>query len=175
MWRARWWSRRPRQAGLPARRALVLAAVLLLAGAAACVGRAVPVEGAPPTAEVEGADQSITAVVATLIVENERMVDYRIYLTRQGGERLGIVRGPGRATFQLKGVQLPHTGDLRVVAVPIADRVALMGAANVPRGRTARFRIMPNDAYLIVDPLPAPKDTVETDSTKADSTRKPGR
>lgn len=174
MWRAPRWPRRPRQAPTFSRRALVAAAVLLGAGVAACVGRAVPVEGAPPAvADAEASSQSITAVAATLIVENERMVDYRIYLTRQGGERLGIVRGPGRATFMLRGVQLPHTGDLRVVAVPIAAREALLGAANVPRGRVARFRIMPNDAYMIVDPLPEVKDSTEADSTKADTTRKP--
>jgi hypothetical protein len=163
---------RARQAAAPL---LLLVAASITSSAACMGGRPVPVDGAQPVADERATSSSLTEVAATLIVENERMVDYRIYLTRQGGERLGIVRGPGRATFHLKGVQLPHTGDLRVVAVPIADRVPLMGAANVPRGRTARFRIMPNDAYLIVDPLPAPKDTVETDSTKADSTRRPAR
>lgn len=158
--------RRPRQAAFP----LLLLAAAAIAGA--CFARAVPVDGAPP-AEPESTAVSLTNIAATLIVENQRMVDYRIYLTRQGGERLGIVRGPGRATFLLRGVQLPHTGDLRVVAVPIADRVVLVGSANVPPGRTARFRITPNDAYLIVDPLPPPPDTAETDSTKADTTRKP--
>jgi hypothetical protein len=150
---------------------LALAVAMVVAATPACIGRSVPVADAPPTTEEEARSQSITDVAATLIVENERMVDYRIYLSRQGGERLGIVRGPGRARFLLRGVQLPHTGDLRVVAVPIAAREPLIGAAYVPRGRTARFRIMPNDAYIVVDPLPAPPDTVATDSTQADSTR----
>ena len=152
--------------------ALVL--VIAAAGAAACVGRSVPVEGAAPVVEEQLGRGSLTEVAATLIVENERMLDYRIYLTRQGGERLGSVRGPGKATFQLRGAQMSHTGDLRIVAVPIASRVAVSGSAQVPWGRTVRFRIMPNDAYLIVDPLPEPKDTTEADSTtKADTTRKP--
>jgi hypothetical protein len=153
------------------------AALLLVAAATlgvACIGRSVPVEGAPPPEE-ESKPMTLTEVAATLLVENERMVDYNIYLTRQGGERLGLVRGPGRARFLLKGVQLPHTGDLRVVAVPIAARGNLVGSAYVPRGRTARFRIMPNDAYLIVDNLLLP-DSATTDSTaKADSTKKPRR
>jgi hypothetical protein len=166
---------RARQAPVRRTRVLAAAALLLLAVAGpSCIGRPVAVEGAAP-AENELAGQSITDVVATLIVENERMVDYRIYLTRQGGERLGLVRGPGRATFLLRGVQLPHTGDLRVVAVPIAAREPLVGQANVPRGHTARFRIMPNDAYITVDPLPVPDDSTDADSTQADTTRKPPR
>jgi hypothetical protein len=161
--------RRARQAAI-----LLVIAAAGAAGVTACVGRSVPVEGAAPVVEEQLGRGSLTEVAATLIVENERMLDYRIYLTRQGGERLGIVRGPGKATFRLRGAQMSHTGDLRIVAVPIASRVAVTGSAQVPWGRTVRFRIMPNDAYLIVDPMPEPKDTTESDSTtKADTTRKP--
>ena len=156
---------------VPVRPRPLLAAIAMLA-TVACVGRAVPVEGAPPPEDEGVGGQSITQVVATLVVENSRMVDYRIYLPRRGGERLGMVSGPGRATFLLKGAQLPHTGELRVVAVPIADDEVLASAAYLPRGRTARFRIMPNGAYLIVDPLP-PKP--EPDSTAAPDTTKPPR
>src|SRR5690349_20315992 len=84
----------------------------LLAVVAGCLGHAVPVDGAAPTAAESGfSGQSVNDIVATLIVENSRMVDYRIYLTRQGGERLGIVHGPGKAKFLLRGAQLPHTGE----------------------------------------------------------------
>ena len=154
--------------------AVAVAALLVPAG---CIGRSVPVEGAAPVADESAPPvRALTDFAATLIVENERMLDYRIYLTRQGGERLGIVRGPGRSTFHLRGVQLPPTGDLRVVAVPIAGRDPLLATAYIPRGRTARFRIMPNDAYIIVDPLPAEvRDSAATDSTRADSTAKPPR
>ena len=152
------------------RRAPWLPTALVALGASGCVGHAVPVNDAAPAEFEETAGQSITSVVATLIVENARMVDYRIYLTRMGGERLGLVSGPGRATFLLKGAQLPHTGELRIVAVPIAAREVLTSSAYIPRGHTARFRIMPNEVYLTVDPLPAPKDSTESDTTKA-----PGR
>jgi hypothetical protein len=154
--------------------ALALAAVSMLA----CLGHTVPVEGAAPEPGDEDAErrQSVSAVAATLIVENARMVDYRIYLTRQGGERLGIVSGPGRVTFLLKGAQLPHTGELRVVAVPIADNEVLQSSAYLPRGHTAHFRIMPNGAYLVVDALPAPRDTTPADSaSRPDSAVKPPR
>jgi hypothetical protein len=159
--------RTPRASRLRALRPRLLLPALALAAAfaLACVGHTVPVEGAAP-AEVEiTSGQSLTEVVATLVVENSRMIDYRIYLTRQGGERLGLVSGPGRATFLLKGAQLPHTGELRVVAVPVAAREVLASAAYIPRGSTARFRITPNEAYLIVDPRPAPPDSATTDST----------
>ena len=159
---------------LPPAAALAAVATLL---APACVGRAVPVAGAPVAPDEDGrAGQSITQVVATLVVENARMVDYRIYLTRQGGERIGMVSGPGRATFLLKGAQLPHTGELRVVAVPIADNEVLSSSAYLPRGRTARFRILPNGAYLTVDPAPAAPDSAPTGSTSPpDTTAKPPR
>ena len=164
----------PRRLRLPARiRPRALVALALLA-APACLGRAVPVEGAPPAVDEDAGErrQNIRDVAATLIVENSRMVDYRIYLTRQGGERLGIVSGPGRATFLLRGAQLPHTGDLRVVAVPIASNEVLTSQAYLPRGRTARFRILPNNAYLVVDALPA---APEPDSTTPPDTTKPPR
>jgi hypothetical protein len=158
-----------RTSELPMRSRRASPIVLVALALAGCMGHTVPVEGAPGEVD-DMASQSITAVVATLIVENARMVDYRIYLTRMGGERLGMVSGPGRATFLLKGAQLPHTGELRIVAVPIAAREVLSSSAVIPRGPTARFRIMPNEAYLTVDPLPVPKDSVESDTTKA-----PGR
>ena len=149
------------------RRAPWLSTALVALGLSGCMGHAVPVEDAPPAEFDEMAGQTITSVVATLIVENARMVDYRIYLTRMGGERLGLVSGPGRATFLLKGAQLPHTGELRIVAVPIAAREVLTSSAYIPRGHTARFRIMPNEVFLTVDPLPVPKDSTESDTTKA--------
>lgn len=150
--------------------------LVALAGAVACAARPVPVDGAPPdpdSAVASGRSATdLTGIYATLIVENQRPIDYRIYLTRQGGERIGMVRGPGRSTFLLRGTQMPHTGDLRVVAVPIAEREVLQVSANVPRGRTARIRIMPNDAYMLVDPLPMIEEPSDS-ATKADSTRKP--
>ena len=154
--------------------AATLAALLALSSLS-CVGRSVPVEGAVPAVDEEGTGgQSITQVVATLIVETARMVDYRIYLTRRGGERLGVVSGPGRATFLLKGAQLPHTGELRVVAVPIADDEVLVSTAYLPRGRTARFRIMPTGAYFIVDAPPAKPEPADS-TTPPDTTAKPPR
>ena len=149
------------------RRASRFSIAVVALGLSGCMGPAVPVDGAPPADVDEMAGQTITSVVATLIVENARMVDYRIYLTRMGGERLGMVSGPGRATFLLKGAQLPHTGELRIVAVPIAAREVLTSSAYIPRGHTARFRIMPNEVFLTVDPLPVPKDSTESDTTKA--------
>lgn len=163
---------------MPLRRPIRFAAALAVVATLpvlACVGRPVAVEGAAPAPDESGG-QSITQVVATLVVENARMVDYRIYLTRRGGERLGMVSGPGRATFLLKGAQLPHTGELRVVAVPIADDEVLASSAYLPRGRTARFRIMPNAAYLTVDPAPVKPDSTPADSvTSPDTTAKPPR
>ena len=156
---------------------LAAAAAAAVAGSLSCAARPVPVDGAPPDPDSAAARKpfsDLTGVWATLIVETERPVDYRIYLTRQGGERLGFVRGPGRSRFLLRGTQMPPTGDLRVIGVPMAENGYVVGSANIPRGRTARFRIMPNDAYIIVEPLPIPKDSTESDSTaKADSTRKP--
>ena len=156
---------RTRRSTPPPATILVALTALLTLG---CFGHAVPVDGAPPE-ENTYSGQSINDVVATLIVENSRMVDYRIYLTRQGGERLGIVRGPGKATFLLRGAQMPHTGEMRVIAVPIAAREVLSSSAVVPRGHTARFVILPGDVYVTVDPLPLPADT----TTTADTTKKP--
>lgn len=144
--------------------------VPLVAACLGCAAHPVPVDGAAPdpdSAAMRAPRANLTGRWATLIVENERPVDYRIYLTRQGGERLGLVRGPGRSTFVLRGSQMPPTGDLRVVGVPMAENGYVVGSANIPRGRTARFRIMPNDAYMIVEPLPIPKDTTPDDSTKS--------
>lgn len=153
-----------------------LAAVAMLAGIA-CLGRSVPVEGAAPAFDEEAAErrQTVSDVAATLIVENARMVDYRIYLTRQGGERLGVVSGPGRATFLLRGAQLPHTGDLRVVAVPIAGREVLQSQAYLPRGRVARFRILPNNAFLVVDALREKAEPADSTTPPDTTTAKPPR
>ena len=78
---------------IAARGLLPALAIAATFSALSCVGRPVPVEGmAPePGADEMASSQSLTDVVATLVVENARMVDYRIYLTRMGGERLGIV------------------------------------------------------------------------------------
>jgi len=159
---------------LPTKAALAASAAAVALLAAACIGRTVPVEGAAPVVDEEANErrQAVSEVAATLIVENARMVDYRIYLTRQGGERLGVVSGPGRATFLLRGAQLPHTGDLRVVAVPIAGSEVLQSQAYLPRGRVARFRILPNNAFLVVDAL---RTKEPADSTTPSDTTKPPR
>lgn len=164
----------PRPRPLRVKASLVVAVSVAVLAAGACIGRTVPVEGAAPAVDEGAAErhQAVNEVAATLIVENARMVDYRIYLTRQGGERLGIVSGPGRATFLLKGAQLPHTGDLRVVAVPIAGSEVLQSQAYLPRGRVARFRILPNNAFLVVDAL---RDKEPADSTTPSDTTKPPR
>ena len=163
---------RPRP--LSAKATLAALAMIAVLAPLACIGRTVPVEGAAPAADEEANErrQAVSEVAATLIVENARMVDYRIYLTRQGGERLGIVSGPGRATFLLRGAQLPHTGDLRVVAVPIAGSEVLQSQAYLPRGRVARFRILPNNAFLIVDAL---REKEPADSAAPGDTTKPSR
>ena len=144
-----------------------LAATLLMALAPGCArSRA----GEPPERF-----SSITDVQVTLIVENQRMEDYTIYLARAGGVRVGLVNGPSTARFLLRGDLLPHTGDLRVYARAIGSSEVVSASANVPMGRTARMRILPNNVYMLVDPVPIPPDTTTPPDTtaKPDSTKPP--
>lgn len=137
------------------RRAALLAGALLLA---ACARRRDKPAGEGFT--------SIVDVGVTLIVENDRPMDYNIYLGRMGGIRLGLARGPARTRFLLTGGMLPHTGDLRVVGIPIAgnNRDVVEARANVPHGRTVRMRILPHDVYMLVDPLPEEPDSTKTEN-----------
>ena len=153
----------------PGRAALV--ATLLLALAPACTRSR--------TGEQQEGFRSITDVQVTLIVENQRMEDYTVYLARGGGVRIGLVNGPSTARFLLKGDLLPHTGDLRIFARAVGSSEVVSASANVPHGRTVRMRILPNDVYMLVDPLPpdttaTPDSTTPPDSTKPRATSSPG-
>ena len=148
----------------PGRAALV--ATLLLTLAPAC--------SRSRTGEQQEGFRSITDVQVTLVVENQRMEDYTIFLARGGGVRIGLVNGPSTARFLLRGDLLPHTGDLRIYARAVGSSEVVSASANVPHGRTVRMRILPNDVYMLVDPLPLPPDTTATpDSTPPDSTKPP--
>src|SRR5687768_10973461 len=144
-----------------------LAAALLLVVAPSCARKR--------TGESAEGFSSITDVQVTLIVENQRMEDYTIYLTRALGVRVGMVSGPSTARFLLRGDLLPHTGDLHVYARAIGSSEVVSASANVPFGRTARMRILPNNVYMLVDPIPLPPDTTTTpdSATRPDSTKPP--
>ena len=146
---------------------LAVAVAMLVALAPACARQR--------TGEAPAGFSSITDVQVTLVVENQRMEDYTIYLTRMGGVRVGMVSGPSVARFLLRGDMLPHTGDLEVYGRAIGSSEIVSARANVPYGRTARMRILPNNVYMLVDPEPVPDSTATPDSTTRPDTTKPRR
>ena len=173
-------SRRPRGSCRALRPAAALDALVALVATAACF-KPVPVDGAAAAEPQPGrVAQNISGAGATLIVENMRPIDYRIFISpnsysAMSGTRVGLASGTSTTRFTLRADLLPAGGQVRLVGRAVGGgRREDVGATGViPYGRTARLRILPNDTYIQVDPLPEPKDT--TERTPPDSTKPPRR
>ena len=133
---------------LRALRALGALAVLL--SAAACAKH--------QPSDRDPAEQSpthrLTRLGALLIVENQRPVDYVIYLDRAGGQRIGTARGSTTERFALRGDLIPPTAQLRIIGRPIGGGELIGESITVPRGGTIRLRILQSSVFISADPTP---------------------
>jgi len=132
-----------------------LAALLLTA---ACAKHA-PADRDPAE---QSPDHRLTRIGALLVVENQRPIDYVIYLDRAGGLRIGTARGSTTERFTLRGDLIPPTAQLRIVGRPIGGGELITEAITVPRGGTIRLRILQSSVFITADPSPQPDSGTST-------------